>query len=360
MSSGSSGSSTRPGRSRVVERGAVERLWWGEDPLATIGRAVLAPLSALYGAAVTLRGRLYDRGTLRTCALPLPAISVGNLTVGGTGKTPVSAWLAAELRRRGARPALVLRGYGGDEPLVHERLNPGVPVIVGADRVDAAKRAAAGGSDVVVLDDAFQHRRAARHVDLVLVSADRWTSRRLLLPAGPWREPLSALRRASAVVVTRKAAIDARVDDVLRELASVVPGVPRAVVRLAPDALRAVAGQGDRPLETLAGARVFAIAAIGDPVAFVRQLEVLGAEVSLAVFADHHAFDREEIAELAARGWAADLVVCTLKDAVKLEPRWPRAGPALWYVSQRVVVERGGEILGSLVDGLLRARSPIS
>lgn len=342
------------------ERGVVERLWWGDDPLASIGRAALAPLSATYGAAIALRARLYERGLLRTRALPLPAISVGNLTVGGTGKTPVSAWLAEELRRRGARPAVVLRGYGGDEPLVHERLNPGVPVIVGADRVDATRRAAAGGADVVVLDDAFQHRRAARQVDLVLVSADRWSSRRLLLPAGPWREPLAALRRASAVVVTRKAAIDARVEEVLRELASAVPGVPRAVVRLAPDALRAVAGQGDRPLTALAGARVLAIAAIGDPGAFVRQLETLGASVALAVFADHHAFDRDEIAELATRGWGADLVVCTLKDAVKLEPRWPRAGPAVWYVSQRVVVERGGEILGSLVDGLLRARSSTS
>src|SRR5690348_7442624 len=130
----------------------------------------------------------------------LPTLSVGNVTVGGTGKTPVAAWIAAELIDRGARPAIVLRGYGDDEPLVHARLNPDVPVIVAPDRLEGIARAAASGADVAVLDDAFQHRRAQRTADIVLVSAERWTRTPRLLPAGPWRESLRALRRTSMIL----------------------------------------------------------------------------------------------------------------------------------------------------------------
>src|SRR5690349_18685175 len=157
----------------MAEATLIERVWFGTDAWARGGRLALAPLEAVYGAAVTLRGKLYDAGILRTRETAIPAVGVGNLSVGGTGKTPFAAWIARALANRGARPAIVLRGYGEDEPLVHRVLNPTIPVIVAADRVRGTVQARSTGADIAVLDDAFQHRRARRRADIVLVSADR-------------------------------------------------------------------------------------------------------------------------------------------------------------------------------------------
>jgi tetraacyldisaccharide 4'-kinase len=278
------------------------------------------------------------------------------MTVGGTGKTPVAAWAAAELRARGARPAVVLRGYGDDEPRVHARLNPGVPVITMAARAAGVRKARDQGCDVAVLDDAFQHRRIGRDQDWVLVSADRWTDRRHLLPAGPWREPLDALRRATLAVVTRKAVSPARAREVRARLGEGASQVPSAIIHLAPDMLRAVHGDEAMTLDSIAGARLFLIAGIGDPAALRRQLEDHGARVRTRPFADHHAYTPSEIADAAGSAKPDEIVVCTLKDAVKIGADWPRAGPALWYVSQRVTVEEGGELLSGSLEALLRRR----
>src|SRR5262245_13262679 len=181
-------------------------MWQSEAPWATVTRALLAPASVLYGGVTGIRNSLYDRGTFASVTSSIPVVSIGNLAVGGAGKTPLSAWVASELASRGAHPAIVMRGYGDDEPRVHALLNPDVPVVVNADRVAAVQVAAARGADVAVLDDAFQHRRIARIEDIVLVSADGWTGSVRLLPSGPWRESPRALKRASFVIVTRKAA----------------------------------------------------------------------------------------------------------------------------------------------------------
>jgi tetraacyldisaccharide 4'-kinase len=344
-----------------VDHRVVERLWFGRDPAARAGRAALAPAAWLYGAVVRARNAAYDRDRSRTHDLALPALSVGNLTVGGTGKTPVAADLAGRLARRGARPAIVLRGYGDDEPLVHERLNPGIVVVAAPDRVAGVAEAARRGADVAVLDDAFQHRRARRLADVVLLSADRWAADpRRLLPAGPWREPLAALARATLVVVTRKAAADADVRAALAACERVAPDVPAAVAALRPAALRAAAGapsDAEREIGGLAGARVLAVAAVGDPAAFLRQLEAAGASVTPRTFADHHRFTDDDVDALVQASAGAELVVCTLKDAVKLAPRWPRAARTLWYVTQAVVYERGDAALDRVLDRLLAARS---
>jgi tetraacyldisaccharide 4'-kinase len=341
---------------------AAERVWYGDDAAAVAARAALAPLGALFAGIVGARGALYDRGVSRTHALALPALSVGNLTVGGTGKTPVAAWLAGRLRERGARPALVLRGVGDDEVRVHALLNPEVPVVADPDRVAGARRARDAGADVVVLDDAFQHRRAARVVDLVLMAAERSRAPVRLLPAGPYREGLGALSRASALVVTRKSASDADVDAVLARVSARHPVLPTAVVRLAADALRrwngaTAAGEQREPVDALRGTRVLAVSGIGDPSAFAAQLRAAGALVEAASFPDHHPFAGADAEMLARRAERVDRVVCTLKDAVKLGPLWPRGARALWYVSQRVTVERGGEVLEDLLGRLLAARA---
>ncbi len=344
-----------------ARHGFVERVWYGSDSVATATRAALMPLERIFGGIVGARDILYDAGWLPARPVALPAVSVGNLTVGGTGKTPIAAWIARGLVARGASPAVVLRGYGDDEPLVHKTLNPGVPVVVGADRVAAIAEAAERGADVAVLDDAFQHRRARRTADLVVVSADRWTGDVRLLPAGPWREPLKAVRRASLVIITRKAASTERVDEVNRALSAVAPLVPRVSVHLAPGTLvNANDASATMALSSLSGKHVRAILSIGDPAAFVSQIESTGAHVRASVYADHHAFTDADVAALGGGLSDSDVVICTLKDAVKLAPRWPRLAPPLWYVSQQVMVERGVGGVEHLLDELVRARSGTS
>ena len=341
----------------MIDAQRLERVWWGTSLGARAARTALIPASLLYRLGMSIRSGLYRAGIRRAHRLALPAVSVGNLTVGGTGKTPVAAWIARALLAREAHPGIVMRGYGDDEPLVHERLNPDVPVVVAADRVGGVARAATLGADVAVLDDAFQHRRAVREVDIVLLSADRWASRQRLLPAGPWREPLSALGRASMVLVTRKAASPAAAKVVADTIRHRFPNIPVGVAALALQELRGATGESTMPLEALAEARVLAMVAIGDPSAFLRQLAATGATVRAAVFPDHHAFAHAEIVRLASVMAAGEIAVCTLKDAVKLAPHWPREAPPLWYVSQSVVIEEGHDTLNTLLARVIAARS---
>ncbi len=346
----------------MTAQDVVQRIWYGDGRLAAASRLALFPAERLFGGVVGLRDILYDVGWLPSHEAAIPVVSIGNLTVGGTGKTPVAAWVASGLAARGAQPAVVLRGYGADEPLVHQRLNPSIPVVVNPDRVRAVAIAAAGGATIAVLDDAFQHRAIRRDADLVLVSADRWTPDVRVLPAGPWREPLSALRRATLVIVTSRAADAQRVDDVHKALARAAPSVPRVSVRLTlAELVRADDDVARQPLETLRGAKILAVASIADPASFLAQLRALGAVVEEQLFRDHHAFSDQEVSEIASHSTAFDYVVCTLKDAVKLGPRWPQPtgslGRPLWYVSQQVMVERGVGGLEHVLDELVRSRS---
>jgi tetraacyldisaccharide 4'-kinase len=220
---------------------------------------------------------------------------------------------------------------------------------VSANRARGAERAATLDASVVVLDDAFQHRAVRRQVDLVLLSADRWTRRVRLLPAGPWREPLSALRRASMVLITRKAASAAVAHAVADTVRHRFTKLPVGVVALELQELRSATSDSTMPLEALRDARVLTIAAIGDPSAFLRQVSALGATVRAAVFKDHHAFTHADALRLASMMAAGEMAVCTLKDAVKLAPHWPREAPPLWYVSQRVTLEEGRDALEALL-----------
>jgi tetraacyldisaccharide 4'-kinase len=343
----------RSGRLVADPRRLVEALWTGRGKRARAVRALLAPAEVLYGAAIAVREKLYDWRILRVTEFSVPVLSVGNLSVGGTGKTPIAAWFATKFSGMGAAPAIVLRGYGGDEIVVHRRLNAGMPVIAVADRVRGIRKAIAGGANVVVLDDAFQHRRAGRNADVLLVNADTWTGKPRLLPAGPWREPLRSARRATLVIITRKTADRSAVADVKRALANAASRVPVASVHIAPGELRSTATGQTLPLHTLRGADLTAIAAIGQPDAFFQQLTELGAVVRPFSFPDHHAFTRAEARALAAESGNSDFVVCTLKDAVKLESLWPAEAGSLWYVSQRLRIEDGQEHIDRLLENLL-------
>ncbi|MDQ6689391.1 MAG: tetraacyldisaccharide 4'-kinase [Gemmatimonadota bacterium] len=336
----------------------AETVWTGRGMRARTLRALLTPLELAYRGVVRSRGWLYDSGVLSTEDFPVPVVSVGNMSVGGTGKTPFAAWIAGSILERGVRPGIVLRGYGDDETIVHQRLNPGIPVIVAPNRARGIREAIAQRVDVVILDDAFQHRRAGRNMDVLLVDADSWSGPPRLLPAGPWREPLHSARRANLVVITRKTADRSLVEAARRAVAAAAPHVPIAVLHLFPGDLHSTATGQTLPLHAVKGADLTAIAAVARPESFFRQLTEIGAIVRPHSYPDHHAFSSSDARYLAAQASSSDFVVCTLKDAVKLESVWPPEAGSLWYVSQRLRIEDGQPYIDRMLDSLLSTAHP--
>ncbi len=279
-----------------------------------------------------LRNLAYDRVPALTCQAGIPVISIGNITVGGTGKTPMVLEIVSRLQALGRRPAILTRGYKGtadqpaDEVLELREALPGVPVVVNRDRVVAAAEAQRShGADCAVLDDGFQHRRLARDLDIVLIDAlDPW-GRDAVLPAGRLREPLGGLRRADALVITRANQVDgARVDEIVAQLRRIVLGTPiwRAGVEAA--AVVDVAGQS-QPAATLNGRRVFLVCGLGNPATFRQLVESLGGIiVGQLVFHDHHRYEVPDVERINAEALqaGAEHVVTTRKDWVKLVRLW--------------------------------------
>jgi tetraacyldisaccharide 4'-kinase len=301
----------------------------------------LRALSAVYERIVRGRERLHRRGVLHARSVPAVVISIGNLTVGGTGKTPAVEQAARTLLDLGARPVVVSRGYGratrgvqvvsdrgairldpraaGDEPFLLARRLPGVPVVVGANRYEAASYAVARfGATCVLLDDGFQHRSLRKDVEIVLAHARRPWGNARLLPAGPLREPLSALARADLIVATGADALDGA-PEVEATAARHAPGVPVAFA----------AHDGEtRSAVDLKGRRLLAFAGIATPDRFQRTLGALGVEVAgFHAFPDHHWYRARDVSALdaAARAAGAEGLVTTEKDAVRLD----RLSPAL-------------------------------
>ncbi|GMV07808.1 MAG: hypothetical protein AMXMBFR53_40830 [Gemmatimonadota bacterium] len=328
---------------------AVRRWWQGElgAPGAVL-RALAAPLEWLYAAEVARRNRRADaRGGARVEGLRV--VSVGNLAVGGTGKTPLAAWAARALVQAGADVALVSRGYGRDELLLHHRWNPEVPVVADPDRVAAARLARERGAEAVVLDDGFQHRRLARDVDLVLLAAeDAFPGR--LLPRGPYREGPRALARAHAVVVTRRTAAATKAATLADGVSGRFPHLAVAVAALLPghwqDLSGAPAGAPTGP--------TLAVAAVARPDAFAVQVEeAIGVEAELVPFPDHHAFTEVEVRAMRQRAGTRTVVV-TEKDAVKLVPYRTLLEPVR-VLTQSLRWERGEDAVTRLVTGVARS-----
>jgi tetraacyldisaccharide 4'-kinase len=283
----------------------------------------------LYGAVVALRNALFDRGLRRVARLPVPVISVGNLTVGGTGKTPLTIWLVAAARERGLRPGVLARGYGradgaalNEEGMMLAARFPDLPQVQDPDRVRGGRELVRAGVDLVILDDAFQHRRIHRDRDLLCMDARAPLDDGQLLPSGLLREPASGLRRADAVVLTRAEALSAaelaaRRDELCRHAGRELPVF---AATHAPRDLRAVPGHEVVPLERLRGCRVGLLSAIARPASFESTVEALGAEIAWHERCrDHHRFTEAELAAVEARvrGDGVTLVV-TEKDAPKL------------------------------------------
>lgn len=174
----------------------VRWLWTSKRPDARLARLALLPASVLWHGAMIVRESAYRRGWLAVRDLPLPSVAIGNLTVGGSGKTPIAIWVARHYVSRGLTPGILLRGYGADEVLVHQHAVPEAKVVADPDRAAGAERALARGAQVLVLDDAYQRLDVRRDLNVAVVSAETTRAVRWPLPAGPWREGLQALERA--------------------------------------------------------------------------------------------------------------------------------------------------------------------
>ena len=291
-------------------------------------RAVLAGAELPYSLAVRWRNWCYDRGVKEVHRVGVPVIGVGNLTLGGTGKTPMVAWIARQLRQLGVRVTLISRGYGAeagtrnDEAIELERRLPDVPHLQDPDRVAAAAIAVEElGCQMILLDDAFQHRRIHRDLDIVLLDALEPFGFEHVFPRGTLREPLSGFRRAHAVVLTRADMIDGEQRAAIRQrVARYAPHAPWAEVVHAPQELLAANDQVES-LERLRGESVAAFCGIGNPAGFQHTLEVCGYNVvATGEFPDHYRYERDDIERLGqwARESGAGAIVCTAKDLVKI------------------------------------------
>jgi len=321
----------------------VHRLWRRRSWKARAARATLLPLSALYAAVMGVRNAWYRIGRGPPRSLPLPAIAVGNLSVGGTGKTPLASWIAAYCVGAGRRPGILLRGYGRDEVLVHRRLVTEAIVVANPDRVVGAGTAKAQGATILVLDDAYQLLNTARDLNIAILAAEQARLPRWTLPAGPWRESAGALARADLLVVTRKRA-DAEAARALADcLAAQWPRTPVAVAHLALTGLVGMRSGAPVALATLRGQRIVAAAGIADPESFAVQVRASGATVQLAAYQDHHEYEAADVARLVQAGAGAGYLVVTEKDAVKLRAVWPADAPEPLVAVMAWTWERNGE-----------------
>jgi len=327
---------------------ALERLWYRPTPPP----GWLHPLSALYGSVSSRLARSRKQAAVH---LPVPVIVVGNITVGGTGKTPFVLWLVQRLRAQGWRPGVISRGYGGcspeyplrvtattdpawagDEPaLIARRL--GVPVAVAPDRVAAARLLLdAGEVNILVTDDGLQHYRLARDIEVCVVDGGRGLGNGALLPGGPLREPPARLREVDLVVINGGGWR--------------CPGINAIDMRLHTADAIPLGGGESKPLAAFAGSRVHAIAGIGNPQRFFASLRAAGIEVIAHPFPDHH---RYSAIDLAFDG--ALPLLMTEKDAVKCAEL---ARPDQWLVpAQALIAAEGAALVQQLLDRLQRSSS---
>jgi tetraacyldisaccharide 4'-kinase len=339
-------------------------------------RALLTAASGPYSLVVRTRNGLYSAGVLRSHRVNAAVICVGNLTVGGTGKTPLVAWLAKHLQSKALRAAILTRGYKAtnqkskiknqkcsDEPAFLTAMCPGTPVIVNPDRVAGARQAIReANAQVLILDDGFQHRRLAHDIDIVTIDATTPFGFDRLLPAGLLREPVTGLRRADAVVMTR---CDQVSQEKLAEIERRIQGIkPQATVSMSVHKpVRAVSLSGAQiGLEELRDKKVYAFCGLGNPEAFFETIRRIGCvPAGCESFDDHHGYTSDCLERIRqhARQHGADYVLTTQKDWTKVSRlRTSADAPPLACLAVELTFIAGAEPLIALIDRVLDGRMP--
>lgn len=310
-------------------------------PLPNWMRPLATAASVGYGVAIRARARRLEDGLALDCGLPV--VSVGNITAGGTGKTPLTQWIVRALQAVGHSPMIALRGHKGaenaDEVLEHRAGLPGIVLAVGADRAQriALMRVNNSACDVVVLDDGFQHRQLRRDCDIVLIDSTRPALDDDLLPLGWLREPALSLRRATAVIVTRALKVDDELSDQITKLHG---QAPLAFCQHSWTGLEGIEDGAVHEVSWLKRKRVAVWAGIGNPRAIVEQTEsVAAAVVDVARLVDHARWNAPKVARLAQRAEqaGADAILVTPKDWIKIAPLGVKT--ALPLVRPRLAIE---------------------
>ena len=340
-------------------------------------RAALAVLSVPYAAGIIVRNAYYDLFKRRVTRVSAPVISIGNITTGGTGKTPMTVTVAERLAARNRKVAVLLRGYKAapvgprptqkaahikwgshsDEALLLKRRCPQAVVLADPDRSSSARRAVIEGADVILLDDGFQHRRLARDLDIVLIDATAPFGHGYILPRGLLREPASSLRRADLIILTRSGEIDHATKSVLLgTLRRVSDGKPIIEASHQTAALLDLKGK-PADIDDPASIQAVVFAGIGNFESFRRGVEKMGVRVVAAYqYPDHHAYTDDEIQGLqdVAGTLEANAVITTEKDAVKLVGRWNEEECRLLVTQLQIAfVEEGGRLLDEMIEQAL-------
>jgi tetraacyldisaccharide 4'-kinase len=331
---------------------------------AKLLRAFLKLASYPYAAAIGARNFCYDKGLVKSSGAPVPVISIGNLTVGGTGKTPLTIWLCNKLAEKRLKVAVLTRGYKmgkqwlSDEPAEINKNCRGVKVIVNPDRVAGATTAIRKyGAQILIMDDGFAHRRLRRDLDIIVVDATCPFGFGELLPAGLLREPLTALKRADAAILTRCDLVkEGELTQIEDRLCAFNPQLTIARTMHSPAAVR-MSGAEDSEPAGLTGRQIFAFCGIGNPDAFFRQLANLKLNIAAQrIYNDHHSYSSDDIADIyeEAKYLGANLILTTQKDWIKAAPLAPEYEIPLAYLAVKLEFLGGEDKILGLIGKTLK------
>jgi tetraacyldisaccharide 4'-kinase len=330
-----------------------------EARFSSVSEFVLYLFSVVYGIVVRIRACLYENGIARSKRLPCKVVSIGNVTLGGTGKTPLTLYVAELLKRSGYKVVVISRGYGGrseksggilsdgnaifmdaeqggDEPCLMATSLRGIPVIVGANRHMAGEKAMRSfGPDVLLLDDAFQHIQLQRDLDICLCDARKPFGNRHLVPRGRLREPVSHLRRAHAIVLTRYSMSEKMPEADRVTIEKYAPGRPVFRCSHMPAGLKNPATGKTHGAGTVTGRKVVAFSGIAENDDFAAMLCGIGADIAgFMSFADHHPYSETDVKEIlqTAKDLNVDYIVTTEKDYVRIGKRMATSFPTLVFM----------------------------
>jgi len=334
---------------------------------AVLIRLMLRVAGFLYYLVILLRNGLYDAGVFKTQLISAKVISIGNITTGGTGKTPLVIWLARYLSRQ-HRPAILTRGYKSeygisDEASLLANACPGTPVIINPNRVKGAKLAVSQGANILVMDDGFQHRRLARDLDILTIDATEPFGYDKLLPAGLLREPINQIRRADAVIITRTNQVNSeQIEKIRKNLRKYKPDMPIACAVHQPKSVITATGT-EITIEQMKSKKVFAYCGIGNPEAFLETIKKIGVNlVGHQFYSDHHRYIQEDIQKIYHQAIHRDteIIVTTEKDWMKSKKLLQNEDMVYFaYLTVELEFIEGNDIIQGLIERIIRTKTDV-